>query len=298
MKSNKKYKNFLEKDYPPPAENKACFQIVSAPYEDNISYGRGTAKGPEAIIAASQYLEIFGDDDEPAKLGIYTRPKLRCKGSPTEVLKEICDEIKKVLCTQAVPVLFGGEHTVSYSMGMALFAKFGNDFSIIDFDSHGDLRPHYYGNPFSHACVMRRIHEDFKVKIMQIGTRAYCKEEALYRKNNSITTLDAAKIHSKSLPAKIIPPDFSKNIFISFDVDAFDPSIMPSTGTPEPGGLLWDETVRIIDKISSEAKIIAFDIVELAPIKSLHHSDYCAAKLAYTLMKACVKSGTLRENED
>lgn len=283
----RKYRHFLEKDYPPPKAGSAAFQIVSAPYEDNISYGAGTSKGPAAIINASQFLEIYGGKDEPANLGIFTRPALKCKGSPRKVLGEISDEIGKILETGAIPVLLGGEHTVSYGMAKALFGRYGKNFSIVHFDSHGDLRPQYYGNQFSHACVMRRIHEDFSSRIMQIGTRAYCKQEAEYRKSNNIHHLDADTIHERGIPGTLVPADFPENIYVSFDVDALDPSIMPSTGTPEPGGLLWDETMRILDRISGEARIIAFDIVELAPIKGLHHPDYTAAKLAYKLMQCC-----------
>ncbi len=281
----KNFTSFLEKDYKPAKPEDALFHIVQAPYEDNISYGRGTAKGPSAIIEASQYLEIFGGDREPANMGIYTATALKCEGRQEDVIEEISAAISKALKFDSIPVLFGGEHTVSIGMAKALFKKYGDEFGVIQFDSHCDLRPHYYGNRFSHACVMRRIREDFGSAIMQIGTRAYCEEEDKYRKKEKIRHISAAKIAEKGVPKRILPKKFPHKVFITFDVDALDPSIMPSTGTPEPGGLLWNDTMKILKLIAREAEIIAFDVVELAPIKGLHHSDYSAAKLAYSIMQ-------------
>ncbi|HPN85200.1 MAG TPA: arginase family protein, partial [Victivallales bacterium] len=195
--------------------------------------------------------------------------------------------VKKALESSAVPVLLGGEHTVSYGMAKALFEKYGRDFGIIHFDSHGDLRPEYYGNRFSHACVMRRIVEDFQIPLMQIGTRAYCMKESKYRIKNGISSIDADRIINGGIPKKIIPRSFPKKVFISFDVDVLDPSIMPSTGTPEPGGLLWNDVIKILSSVSRQVRIIAFDLVELAPIPSMHHADYTVAKLAYFMMQLC-----------
>jgi len=285
-----KYTNFLEKDYPPPPPEKALFHIISAPYENNISYGKGTSKGPQAIIAASQYLEIYGEEKEPAKLGIHTKKALKCKGKPEEVLDKIANQISESISTNAIPVLLGGEHTVSYGMAKALYSKYGKNFFIIHFDSHADLRNEYYGNKYSHACVMRRIHEDFSLDILQIGTRAYCKEEDNYRKENEIKSIDASVIHNSGIPEKIIPDNFPRKAYISFDVDGLDPSVIPATGTPEPGGLLWDETIKIIEKIAASCEIVAFDIVELAPIPKLHYPDYSTAKLTYKLMQESLKS--------
>jgi len=285
-----KYRNFLEKDYPPPPPEKALFHIISAPYEDNISYGRGTSKAPKAIIEASQYLEIYGEENEPAKLGIYTKESLKCKGKPAEVLDNIANHISETIFMNAIPVLLGGEHTVSYAMVKALYSKYKKNFFVIHFDSHADLRDEYYGNKYSHACVMRRIHEDFGINILQIGTRAYCKEEDKYRKENGIKFIDSSEIHDSGIPEKIIPDNFPLKAYISFDVDGLDPSVIPATGTPEPGGLLWNETIKIIEKISASCEIIAFDLVELAPIPKLHYPDYSAAKLTYKLMQATIKS--------
>jgi agmatinase len=286
----KTYKSFLEKEVKP-AKNagSARFHIISAPYEETVSYGGGTSRGPEAIINASQYLEYFMGENEPLVSDIYTVPQIKVSAPKKKVFARIAGAVLASLKIGALPVLLGGEHTVSYGMAKALREYFGDGkIGIVHFDAHADLRNSYGGKKFSHACVMRRIHEDFRMEIFQIGTRGYAKEELIYRRENNIRFIDAQDL-AKKKPDKILPDDFPDKIYISFDVDALDPSIMPSTGTPEPGGLLWNETVEILRKIAQQKYIAAFDIVELAPIKGQSHADYTAAKLACLMMGLAIK---------
>ena len=162
---------------------------------------------------------------------------------------------------------------------------------FIHFDAHGDLRDTYKGAKISHACALRRVHE-LGFPLVQIGTRSYCVEEGQYRAAHpkTITAYDARVLVKGRLPQQWIPKNFPKQVFVTFDLDAFDPAVIPATGTPVPGGLGWYETLQLIDEIAVARQIVGFDVVELAPMKGLHHPDYTAALLVYALMAAAARS--------
>jgi agmatinase len=153
---------------------------------------------------------------------------------------------------------------------------------VIQFDAHADLRETYEGTPYSHACVMRRVSE-LGIPFLQLGVRALSPAEAEFRKSAGIQHCDAEAL-ARTIPARLLPRSFPRDVYITFDVDALDPGIMPATGTPEPGGLQWWQTMELLRRVSKGRRIVGFDVVELAPVRGLHGPDFTAARLAYNLM--------------
>ena len=280
---NKKSLFFLESEAGRAEPDKALFHIIPVPLEKTVSYGKGAALGPEAIIEASQQLEAFDGVSVPLIKGIYTHDSIDCSSDCTDVLVETEKVISDVLKAGKIPVVLGGEHTISYAPAVALKKHFGQ-IGVIHFDAHADLRDELDGTKYSHACVMRRIHERH-IPLMQIGTRSYSTEELQYRKEHKdIIYYDAADIYSKSRFTLDLPDDFPVDIYISIDVDGFDPSVIPHTGTPVPGGLLWYDFFRFIQSIPETRKIRGFDLVELAPDGNSRMSDFAAAQIVYNLI--------------
>lgn len=275
------YADFVGLDMPPPLPEKARFHVIPVPYEKTVSYGRGTAKGPSAILEASLQLELFDGIGIPAEEGIFTHPPVDCTGTSEVVLERISQTVSAVLKTGKMPVMLGGEHTITAAAAKAI-KKTYDDVGIVQFDAHADLRDTYEGTPYSHACVMRRI-ADMGLPIHQIGVRSMCIDEHKFRKENAIPHLDAPDIAGKKIPEQILAPDFPANIYLTIDIDAFDPSLVPATGTPEPGGLFWYDMIQILSSVIKGRQVVGIDVVELAPISGIHASEFIAAKLIYTL---------------
>lgn len=261
----------------------AGIHVIPVPLETSVSYGGGTAKGPGAIIEASTQLELWDGTAIPAEAGIHTGDPLNCNGDITKVLDRIEDAVCYAVECEAMPLVLGGEHTVTLGALRGLRQKRGT-FGVVQFDAHADLRNTYEGSPYSHACVMRRAVEDLRLPLFQIGVRALCAEEATYREDNEIPHLDARQLFLKGLPKQVLPSDFPDRIYISFDVDGLDPSVIRATGTPVPGGLGWQQTLSLLQSVMQGRELIGADVVELAPAEGDHASDFAAALLAYTLM--------------
>lgn len=276
------YPTFLASEYAPAPPDKARFHVIPVPYEKTTSYGKGTAYGPSAILAASQQLEAFNGQCCPGDQGIHTARPVDCAGSATTVLGRIERRVHAALHHGAVPVLLGGEHTITLGAVRALLDA-GIRFGVVQFDAHADLRNEYEGSPFSHACVMRRIVE-LGVPVLQIGVRALCEEEAGFRRTARIRHVDAAALAARGIPRRLMPTAFPRALYISFDVDGLDPSIMPATGTPVPGGLSWYQAQTLLKRITVGRQMVGFDVVELAPLRGLHAADFTAAQLVYDLM--------------
>jgi agmatinase len=289
---NSIYPGFLELDIPPASFEDARFHILPVPMEKSVSYGTGTGHGPEAILQASLHLEAFDGQDIPAEKGIHTCPPVECAAENVQDdLAAISLEVGKILDHHGVPVILGGEHTVTLGV-LKVFAERNEKIGVVQFDAHCDLRDSYEDNSLSHACVMRRVHE-MGFPIMQIGIRSLSKEEDIFRKQKNIPCLDAASIFHDDIPPQILEPGFPERIYITFDVDCFDPAIMPATGTPEPGGLTWYQIIEILAKLAAERNICGFDVVELAPSAGLHAADFAAAKLVYTIMGMISRVGSM-----
>ena len=285
-----KYPSFLEMDIPPVSFAEARVHILPVEMEKSVSYGSGTSTGPRAILQASLQLEAFDGKYIPGRVGMHTHEPIRCNGAEAEDdIEEIARQVGGVIRKDGIPVILGGEHTVTLG-ALKSFCSCGKKIGVVQFDAHADLRDTYEDNRYSHACVMRRVHE-MGLPFLQIGIRSLSLAEDEFRRKNAVKSLDAAAIYSGGIPAEVLPDDFPCDIYITFDVDCFDASIMPATGTPEPGGLTWYQVMEILEKISSGRRICGCDIVELAPIPGMHSPDFTAAKLAYMLIGLAVKKG-------
>lgn len=273
---------FHSDDLPPSKPSEATFHIIPVPWESSVSYGGGTANGPNAILHASTQLEAYIDGGIPGEAGIHTAPPVSCEGEAIEVLTRIRKATSEVLERGKLPILLGGEHAMTLGPIQAI-QETGISFGVVQFDAHADLRDSYQGNPYSHACVMKRIF-DLDIPIFQIGVRALSATEAALRTSADIAHIDADTIARSGFPQNMLPPDFPENIFITFDVDGLDPSIMPSTGTPEPGGLSWYQALEGLENAMKGRNVIGADVVELAPKPGLIASDFTAAKLVYKIM--------------
>jgi agmatinase len=273
--------------------------VVPVPYERTVSYGGGTGKGPSAILDASHFVEFY--DEETKReihrlFGVSTIQPLDVNsGSAEDALELIYSTTKKLIAQNKFMVMLGGEHTISQA-SIAAYAEKYRDLSVLHIDAHSDLRDEYQGTKFSHASVMARVCEFLDPpKLVQVGIRAQSIEEAEFIKERGITTLYAHEIRGGKY-TKLIKywydypiEKLSDHVYVSFDVDGFDPSIMPSTGTPEPNGLLWDETMRLLARLGERKQVVGCDIVELAPIEHFHHPDLTTAKLASKMMNYFVR---------
>ncbi len=275
--------NFHGDDVVPAFPDRALFHVIPAPFEASVSYGSGTKAGPEAVIEASKQLELFDNHSCPADYGIFTAKSVDCAAGTDASLKRIKDAVKTCLNHEKLPVVIGGEHTVSVACIDALIEKYGTDFGVIQFDAHADLRESYEGSPLSHACVMKRI-VDRKIPIYQIGVRSYSKAEYETRKKYGIPYLDAEYFAYNGIAGLKLPPDFPEKVFITFDVDCFDASVMAATGTPVPGGLNWWDTMTLLKKIIESKICLGFDVVEFSPISGLHCYEFTVAQLIYNIM--------------
>jgi agmatinase len=282
------YPNFIGLDRNPPKLEEALFHIIPVPCEKTVSYGEGAAKGPRAILEASLQLELFDGISIPADHGIFTHPPVDCNGIMKQAMQNISQAVSTVLTLKKLPVLLGGEHSITPGAVRELKNRIG-EFGVVQFDAHADLRDSYQNDPFSHACAMRRL-LDLKIPIFQIGNRSMSIEEYRLRNDLKIGRLDAATIAQDGIPGTILPDGFPDRIYITFDVDAFDPTIIPSTGTPEPGGLSWYDVMKILSIILPGRNVVGMDIVELAPIAGLHAPDFTIARLIYNLFGMIVRN--------
>ena len=280
--------HFHGDDVTPSTPADALFHIISAPYEKTTSYGQGTSRGPQAILEASSQLELFDGMSIPANYGIYTASPLDCRGPDEEVLQRITSVVDGCLVRNKVPIVIGGEHTVTLGSINSLVEKHDR-FGVVHFDAHADLRDTYHESQYSHACVMRRIF-DKNIPFFQLGTRSYSHEEHLFRNDNNIPYLNDEDIFKHGTESFSLPPEFPDKIYLTFDVDVFDPSIMPATGTPVPGGVGWYHAMWLIEKILKSKVCIGFDVVEFAPIPDLHSASYTAAQLIYNIMGYLTRS--------
>jgi agmatinase len=278
MKKN----SFLASEYVPAPARLAAYHVIPVPMETSVSYGGGTAAGPNAILAASQQLEATDGRFAPGRAGIYTQPAVSCSGAPAQVIARVEGRVARALAAGAAPLILGGEHTVTLGAARA-FQAAGMKVGFVQFDAHADLRDAYEGSALSHASVMRRVSE-LGFPIIQFGVRALCADEADYRRQTGVIAYDAERLARRPLPSRLIPAGFPKLVYITFDVDGLDPAVMPATGTPVPGGLFWQDAMLLLERIAAGRRVIGADVVELAPIRGLHHADFTAALLAHRLM--------------
>ena len=273
----------------------AAFSILPVPYEKTVSYGSGTAAGPAAIINASEQLETWDGQSNPSSLGIHTCATVNCNTDAEDVIYTIANAVRNILENDSMPVVLGGEHTVTYGVIKGYLDAGINDFGVVQIDAHADLRDAYEDDPLSHASVMKRIIDD-DIPLYQLGVRAYCEEEKTLRETNpNIFYQDADEIVPDNIQRIHLPESFPKKVFFTVDVDGFDPSVFPSTGTPVPGGLNWHQALSLFESVAKQREIIGFDIMEFSPIEGFHAYDFAAALLSYKLMGIIQRTSTLAE---
>ncbi len=272
-------------------DNKFNFKekVVVVPFglEKTISYGSGTKNGPKEIIKASHQVELYDEElnCEPyKKIGIKTLKPFKIDKDIKAALKKISDINEEILNKKLFPIIFGGEHSITPGCILPFTKKYKN-LCLLHFDAHADLRESYNGEKFSHASAIKRCLDHKNVSVISFGIRNISKSEISYLKKNSkriniFWAKDKAKWNLKKFK-KLIK---NKTVYLTFDVDGLDSSIMPATGTPEPGGLLWDETLRIIKIAAKNSNIVGADINELAPIKGFNSYNFLVAKLAYKIL--------------
>ncbi len=287
-------KNFLaiEKQYSNYEDS--LIAILPVPLEQTTSYGKGTSKGPAAILRASHYVEFF-DEEMNRELcferGICSLHPVELKNkSGRKALDEIYKHVKRLIGDKKFVVTLGGEHSISTAPIKAHFDSYKN-LSVLHFDAHSDLREEYEGSIYSHASFAARVAE-FTKDISQVGIRAQCRDEYDFIKKNDIRTFYAFEIrngkYGNEWQTEVIS-GLKENVYITFDVDYFDPSLMPSTGTPEPNGFFWDETMKLLKSLGEKKNVVGFDVVELAPKKDFPFSDFMTAKLVYKMLNYFVK---------
>jgi agmatinase len=283
---------FLETELPDTAPGDARFHVLPVPYEKTVSYGHGTASGPAAILAASAQLERWDGMSDPGAEGIYTWPEVDCSGPVERVIGDIAAAVGKILKLEKFPVVLGGEHTVTWGVIEGYLAAGVKDFGVVQIDAHADLRDAYEGDKYSHASVMRRIVEA-DIPLVQLGVRAYCEEERDARKRHKVLAFDAVDLAPRGTSRIKLPKRFPPKVFFTLDVDGMDPSVLPATGTPVPGGLGWYQTLALFESVARQRRIIGFDVMEFAPIAGFHAFDFTAALLAYKMMGVVQRCGPI-----
>ena len=281
--SNKK--GFLGTDNK--SNNKEKVVVVPFGLEKTVSYGGGTSKGPKEIIKASHQVELFDEDlnKEPYKhIGIKTLKPFPIKKNIIDALKQIENINKLLLDKKKFPLVLGGEHSLTAGAIRPFIKKFGK-ICLLHFDAHADLRNSYNGNKFSHASAIRRCLDNPNVSVISFGIRNISSNEISFlNKNKKRIKIYWAKDKSNWDLNKFKKIIRNKKVYLTFDVDGLDSSLMPATGTPEPGGLFWNETIKIIKIAAQSSKIVGGDINELSPIKGFDSYNFLVAKLAYKII--------------
>lgn len=271
-----------------PAENTyedSRVVVLPVPYEQTTSYKGNTKEGPKAILDASRYVETYDEemDYEVLKVGIHTLPEFEpdCTG-PEASGKRLEKIAAKIAADDKLLVSLGGEHSITPWL-VAGVLKTHKKLTVLQIDAHADLRDKYEGTPYSHACAMRRC-RDLGVTTFGFGIRSYSKEEADYIKKTGRAFYTAKELKENPGLAQEYIDSIEGPVYVSIDIDGFDPAYVPSTGTPEPGGLDWYEVRNILQLVARRKEVVAFDLVELAPIGGLAAPDFLCAKLIYKFL--------------
>ncbi len=264
-------------------------KVVIIPFglENTVSFEGGTRFGPKKIIKASHQVELFDEElkqETYKKFNLKTLREVKIKKNLSQALGQLTKIVSQTIILKYFPLIIGGEHSITPAI-IKSFKKNYSKLTIIQIDAHADLRNHYLGNKNSHACAMRRCLDHSNINIIGIGIRNICKEEFEFIRNNKhrIKIFSSKDITKKKISEikKLIK---NKNVYLTFDLDGFDSSLMPATGTPEPGGLFWNETLNILKVIFKNCNVIGADVNELAPKPGLHACDFLAAKLIYKIL--------------
>lgn len=265
--------------------NESDAVVVPVPYDSTTSYRAGTRDGPHALITASRQVEIYDMElkkEIAFEVKTHTLDEIEpVMDSPKATIERVHDCVAEIVAEGKVPIIIGGEHSITAGPVSALRAKY-KDLSVLQIDAHADLREEYEGTIYNHACAMKRV-RDMVDTVVQVGIRNMSEPEAAFAKKDGIADdLYGAEISDRDMDE--IVKKLSSHVYISIDLDGFDPSEIPGVGTPEPGGLRWATGLKLLRKIAEKKKIVGFDIMELAPIAGSNQSEFFAAKLAYKLL--------------
>jgi len=255
--------------------------VIPVPFDRTSTWLKGAEKGPAAIIEASAHMELYDieTDSEVYKKGIFTAEPVDGQELPKDMVEMVAEQVRQYLQDNKFVVVVGGEHSVSIGSARAHVAN-NADITVLQLDAHSDLRDEYEGSKYNHACAMARISE--LCPIVQVGIRSMdsSEKEALDKSR----VIFAREISTNKNWIEKVLSKLSQNVYVTIDLDVFDPSIMPSTGTPEPGGLLWYDVLGLMRTVFENRNVVGFDIVELCPDERNKAPDFLAAKLIYKLL--------------
>lgn len=273
-----------------PKTDSSAAVIIPVPYDLTSSWRKGADRGPDALLEASAFVELYDVEthSEPWLRGIETSAPLLCDGTPDLMSSMVRDRVSEVLIRGALPIVLGGEHSVTIGAVEATAAaskSTGRSFSVLQIDAHADTRESYHGSTHNHACVMARAREHGS--IVQVGIRSIDTEEKPGLDETRVVwahQIAAARGGSHDAWMNRAIDGLAEDVYLTIDLDAFDPSQVPATGTPEPGGLDWYEVNNFIRRVAQSRRIVGFDVVELLPMPGHHASDFLAAKLVYRVL--------------
>ena len=259
----------------------AAYVLLSVPYDGTSTFVKGADKGPQAILNASDSLELYDVqyDTDVSKAGVYTDHYDYDLSTPEAMVKSVYGRVSHFLDMGKRVAMVGGEHSVAVGAIRAMSERYP-DLTVLQIDAHADLRDEYHGSPYNHACVMRRAQEC--ARVVQVGIRSVCEEEQSNIVPENI--FYAHNIVGRTGWEDEVLERLTGNVYISFDLDGLDPSILPATGTPLPGGLQWYPTLNLLEKVFRARRVVGFDVVELCPQEGNVVSDVLAASLVYKMM--------------
>jgi len=276
--------------------------VLPAPFERTTSFLKGTSKAPEAILSASHQVELYDPVSKSETIAqvIHTASPLDnfSELPTTGYLDCLRKETLRYLKMNKLVVVIGGEHTISLASWQAYQQRFPK-LGLLQLDAHADLRNSYEGNRYSHASVMRRILETKPYLVTAVGIRSFCQEEAEIYEKGSVTLFEGRELVNGNSWIDRVIDTLPEHVYITIDVDVFDPSVVPAVGTPEPGGLLWWQMIEFLERLTASRRVVGFDLVELCPSDILAYADFSCAKLIYLLICMILyRSGLYLPNRD
>lgn len=293
MTSARSVPPFLGEDASAVALDQARAVILPVAYEKTVSWGGGTGRGPRALLEASASVELFDEElrRETCRIGIHTHAELESDQPPAVFLPELqAVHARAAGAGDRLVAMLGGEHSITLAAVESCLQRHP-DLHVLQFDAHADLRDSYGGTPFSHASVMRRVSE--KAPIVQVGIRSLSSGEADWMQAGAGNHAVHTHWMHDGWPGDLsdwVLDRLGDPVYITFDLDVLDPSVLPSTGTPEPGGIDWYRATRLLRAVARRRRIVGFDVVELAPVDGHPASDFLAAKLTYRMLGYCAES--------